>query len=99
MTKRNGLTNDELSSALATLDEWTVVNNKLYRHFQFNDFVEAFAFMTKLALVAEKLEHHPEWTNIYNSVTISLITHDADAISQLDLEFAQACNRYFDNAN
>ena len=99
MSKRNALTNGELSSALATLDEWTVVNNKLYRHFKFNNFVEAFAFMTKLALVAEKLEHHPEWTNVYNSVTISLITHDADAISQLDLEFAKACNRYFDNAN
>lgn len=56
---------------------WQEVNNKLVREFIFKDFTEAFAFMTKVAAIAEAMDHHPEWSNIYNKVTISLSTHDA----------------------
>jgi 4a-hydroxytetrahydrobiopterin dehydratase len=67
------------------------------REFVFADFVQAFGFMTQLALEAEKRNHHPEWSNVYNRVTITLTTHDANGLSALDLEFArladQACAR------
>lgn len=56
---------------------WTKENNQLTRTFKFNNFIEAWAFMTKVALIAEKMNHHPEWTNVYNTVTIKLSTHDA----------------------
>ena len=59
---------------------WTEENNKLYQKFQFNNFSEAFAFMTRVALEAEKMDHHPLWTNVYNTVEIWLSTHDAGNI-------------------
>ena len=59
---------------------WTESDNKLYRKFQFKDFSEAFAFMTRVALAAEKMDHHPLWTNVYNTVEIWLSTHDAGNI-------------------
>lgn len=59
---------------------WAEENNKLYRKFQFKNFSEAFAFMTKVALIAEKMDHHPEWKNIYNTVEVWLSTHDAGNI-------------------
>ena len=59
---------------------WIEKDNKLMPHFQFNDFSEAFAFMTRVALLAEKFDHHPYWTNVYNKVTIELCTHDAGGI-------------------
>jgi len=70
---------------------WTEQNNKLYRSFEFKDFKDAFAFMTKVAGLAEKMNHHPTWTNTYNKVEIWLSTHDAgDAITQLDEDMADA---------
>jgi len=57
---------------------WKEENNQLKRSFQFNDFVEAFAFMTRVAFAAEKMNHHPNWSNVYNKVEIALFTHDAD---------------------
>ena len=59
---------------------WKEENNKLYRNFEFADFSEAFAFMTRVALAAEKMDHHPLWTNVYNKVEIWLTTHDAGNI-------------------
>ena len=59
---------------------WTETNNQLYRKFEFNNFSEAFAFMTRVALIAEKMNHHPLWTNVYNKVEIWLSTHDAGNI-------------------
>ena len=83
------LTDSEIQAGLARLDGWSIRSGKLHREFRFRNFVEAFAFMTKVAITAEGMNHHPEWTNIYNRVTIDLMTHDAgDAISQLDLELA-----------
>jgi 4a-hydroxytetrahydrobiopterin dehydratase len=73
---------------------WTEQNNMLYRSFEFKDFKEAFAFMTKVAALAEKLNHHPTWSNTYNKVEIWLTTHDADnKITQLDEDMAEAIDQ------
>ena len=69
---------------------WQEKNNKLYRKFQFKDFSEAFAFMTRVALEAEKMDHHPLWTNVYNSVEICLSTHSAgDVVTNKDKQLAE----------
>ena len=68
---------------------WKEENNKLKRTFEFNDFVEAFAFMSKVALVAEKMNHHPDWRNVYKTVEITLSTHDAgDVVTDKDRKLA-----------
>lgn len=68
---------------------WTEENNRLKKSFQFKDFKEAFGFMTKVALVAEKMNHHPMWTNVYNRVSFELSTHDAgDVVTDLDRQLA-----------
>lgn len=68
---------------------WTEKDNKLTRSFTFENFIEAFAFMTSVALIAEKMDHHPLWTNVYNNVEISLSTHDAgDIITEKDRKLA-----------
>jgi 4a-hydroxytetrahydrobiopterin dehydratase len=70
---------------------WTEENNQLNRQFTFKDFSEAFAFMTRVALIAEKMNHHPEWTNVYNRVSIHLSTHDAgDIVTEKDRKLAAA---------
>ncbi len=69
---------------------WTEENNKLQRSFKFKDFSEAFAFMARVALAAEKMDHHPEWTNIYNTVDIKLSSHDAgDTVTDRDRKLAK----------
>lgn len=69
---------------------WKETDNKLYRKFEFSDFSEAFSFMTRVALVAEKMDHHPLWTNVYNTVEIWLSTHDAgDIITEKDKKLAE----------
>lgn len=83
------LTEAQIAQELTTLGGWQVVEGKLHKAYQFNDFVAAFAFMTKVALVAEKLDHHPEWFNVYNRVVIDLTTHDAGGISATDFELAR----------
>lgn len=73
---------------------WTEENNQLCRKFTFADFSEAFAFMTRIALLAEKADHHPFWTNVYNKVEIKLSTHDAgDIITEKDRKLAAAINK------
>ncbi|MGC4035591.1 MAG: 4a-hydroxytetrahydrobiopterin dehydratase [Chitinophagaceae bacterium] len=70
--------------------DWKEENNKLYKKFQFKDFSEAFAFMTRIALAAEKMDHHPEWKNVYNTVEIWLSTHDAgDVVTEKDRKLAK----------
>jgi len=70
---------------------WQKTNNKLYRKFQFKDFSEAFAFMTRVAFEAEKMNHHPEWKNVWNTVEIWLSTHDAgDVVTEKDEQLAKA---------
>jgi len=92
---RSRLSEDEIQEELKALANWEVVEGKLHREFKFENFIEAFAFMTKLAMVAERLNHHPEWTNVYNKVSLWLTTHDVDGISRYDFDLAQAANRYF----
>lgn len=78
-----------LSTILTTM--WTTTNNQLYRRFEFENFVTAFEFMTKVAALAEQLQHHPTWTNTYNVVEIWLQTHDAgNVITDKDREMAEA---------
>jgi 4a-hydroxytetrahydrobiopterin dehydratase len=84
--------NTEISTGIAALTDWQVVNGKLNRIFKFKDFVDAFAFMNKIAIIAEEMGHHPELFNVYNRVVIDLITHDTGGISMLDLELAKKIN-------
>ena len=78
----------ELAAALASLPAWSIVDGKLHRAFRFADFVEAFAFMTACALVAEQRNHHPEWSNVWNQVVVDLTTHDVGGLSDLDVAMA-----------
>ena len=71
------------------LPRWSIKNGKLHRELTFADFTEAFSFMTKVALHAEKMNHHPEWFNVYNRITIDLMTHDAGGITSNDVELAK----------
>lgn len=80
------------AAALATLPDWTPVAQPdgLSRRFVFADFNAAFGFMTRVALLADKADHHPEWSNVYNRVDILLTTHDAGGLSQRDIDLARA---------
>ncbi len=76
---------------------WKEENNQLHRSFEFRNFVEAFAFMTNVAFVAEKISHHPNWTNVYNKVHIQLCTHDAnDIITEKDIQLSKEIDALFD---
>ena len=75
---------------------WTEENNQLKRSFKFSNFIEAFGFMTKVALVAEKMNHHPNWSNVYNTVDIALCTHDAgDIVTEKDRKLATEIDKIF----
>ena len=87
---RNKLTDAEITAELATTAGWTRAGDKLHREFQFKDFVTAFGFMASAALVAEKMDHHPDWSNVYRMVKVDLNTHDAGGITALDFELARA---------
>jgi 4a-hydroxytetrahydrobiopterin dehydratase len=82
---------DEITQRLTQLPGWRVENDTLIREFKFKSFTEAFAFMTTVAEAAEKLNHHPDWSNVYNRVTIRLTTHDQGGITALDFELAKRC--------
>jgi 4a-hydroxytetrahydrobiopterin dehydratase len=82
------LSPEQISALASSLPAWTVVNGKLHRDFRFADFVEAFGFMAKVALIAEAMGHHPEWSNVWNRVTIDLMTHDTGGLSNLDVDLA-----------
>ena len=89
------LTGDARKAALARLAGWSEVKDRdaITRTFGFRDFNEAFGFMTRAALVAEKLDHHPEWFNVYKTVTVTLSTHDAGGLTERDVKLAEAMNR------
>jgi 4a-hydroxytetrahydrobiopterin dehydratase len=80
----------ERKAALAGLDGWSEVpgRNAITKHYKFNDFNEAFAFMTRVAMAAAKADHHPEWFNVYNRVEVTLSTHDAGGVSKKDIALA-----------
>ena len=83
------LTAEQISTLAADLPQWSVVEGKLHRELRFADFNEAFGFMTRVALIAETMGHHPEWFNVWNRVVIDLTTHDAAGLSTLDVSLAQ----------
>jgi 4a-hydroxytetrahydrobiopterin dehydratase len=89
MSTPRRLNESDLSDALRGIPGWELREAKLHKAFRFADFVQAFGFMTKVALLAEQANHHPEWFNVYNQVTIDLTTHDAGGISDLDVELAR----------
>ena len=82
------LTPEVIQQKLIHLDNWTLNENKLYRNFVFTNFIEAFEFMTKVALLAETMNHHPEWHNVYSRVAIHLTTHDVSGLSERDFTLA-----------
>lgn len=83
------LTTSEVKEQLdIKLSSWKLESHQLVREFKFKDFIEAFGFMTKVALVAQQTNHHPEWYNVYNKVKICLTTHDAGGITEKDVELA-----------
>jgi len=88
------LSDNALADALLGLEGWTLIddNKAIEKSFKFGSFKEAFAFMTHGALCAEKLDHHPEWFNVYNRVDVKLTTHDSGSITELDLSLAKALN-------
>ena len=87
------LTDQEVAARLARLTGWTVEGGKLHQGYTFPDFAQAFRFMTEVAREAEAMDHHPEWSNVYNRVVIDLTTHDARGITALDFELAARMDR------
>jgi len=92
------LSDEERAEALDALDEWDYDEGRdaITRHFTFENFSEAFAFMTQVALLAEKADHHPEWSNVWNRVEITLTTHDAGGLSHRDVSMAEAIDALVD---
>ncbi|EAW29939.1 putative pterin-4a-carbinolamine dehydratase [marine gamma proteobacterium HTCC2143] len=80
------LSNDDIANRLGVNSQWELKDNKLYRRLMFEDFIHAFGFMAQIAMVAEKINHHPEWANVYRTVDIYLTTHDAGGVSEKDFE-------------
>lgn len=88
--KRFPLNEEELKAVLAELPGWQVVDGKLHKDFKFGSFAEAIGWMMSVAIYADKLDHHPEWANVYNCVRVDLVTHDLDnAISSWDVALAK----------
>ncbi len=90
------LSDSQVREQLAELEEWSLIDGKLRREFKFADFVRAFGFMTSAAIEAEKLNHHPEWSNVYNKVTVNLVTHSAQGITELDFKLAKKLDGLLD---
>jgi 4a-hydroxytetrahydrobiopterin dehydratase len=89
MAERRKLTEDELRKGLDELPGWDLLDGKLHKQYKFGSFAEAIGWMTMVAIYADKIDHHPEWSNVYNRVTVNLITHDLYAVSTLDLLLAR----------
>ena len=92
---RARLSDDEITRRMAEIPGFRREGDKLLADFKFATFVEAFAFMTNVAFVAEKLDHHPEWSNVYNRVHVALTTHDSGGITELDFAFAARALQIF----
>ena len=90
MVDINRLDEDEIAAGLEDIAGWTIDEGKLFREFKFPRFVEAFGFMSSVAIVAEKQNHHPEWFNVYNKVRIHLTTHEAGGITEKDFTLARS---------
>jgi len=86
------LSQTEIDEELKNLPGWSVKNEKLHKEFQFDSFNQAFGFMTRAAMEIEKMNHHPEWFNVYNKITVELTTHDAGGITKNDVKLARILN-------
>ena len=88
------LANSDLKQSIEKLDSWVKLEERdaIYRSFKFANFNEAFSFMTRIAMKAEQLDHHPEWRNVYSTVEVTLTTHSANGITELDIELAKFMN-------
>lgn len=93
---REKMNRQAIEAAMAGLDGWTLAEDagSISRTFTFRNFSEAFAFMTRSALAAEKLDHHPDWSNVYKTVEVRLNTHDAGGLTALDFDLARKMNRF-----
>jgi len=89
------LSEQEIAAGLAKLAGWTVVNGNLHRVFEFKDFSAAFGFMTRVAIAAEKMDHHPDWSNCWNKVTVNLCTHSAGGLTKNDFDLAVKMQQIF----
>jgi 4a-hydroxytetrahydrobiopterin dehydratase len=89
MGQAGKLSESEIRGALVGLAGWTLVKGKLHREYLFPDFVHAFGFMTAVALAAEAMNHHPEWSNVWNRVVVDLMTHDSGGVTAKDVKLAQ----------
>jgi len=89
------LTEQEVEQSITKLHGWKLANGKLNKILEFDNFVQAFSFMVKVAMYAEKMNHHPEWLNVYNRVTINLVTHDLGGISNYDIRLAEIINQLY----
>lgn len=84
------LTTAQITSVLEILNDWSYDDQSLVKHFQFDDFSQALAFMVRVGVLAEKMNHHPNWSNVYNKVSMRLSTHDAGGVTGKDVKLAQA---------
>lgn len=91
---QQALSQEEITSRLAELDGWQLLGGKLHKEYRFANFIECFGFMTRTALAAEAMQHHPEWFNVYNRLVVELCTHDVNGISELDFELARRMDSY-----
>ena len=87
------LQEEELKELIVKIPNWKLIDNYIEREFNFNNFIEAFSFMTKIALICEKYNHHPNWENVYSKVIIKLSTHDLGGITNLDRNIATEINQ------
>jgi 4a-hydroxytetrahydrobiopterin dehydratase len=94
-TPRTRLSGDEIREQVAGLDGWALDGDRLFREFRFRDFVGAFGFMSAVALVAQRMDHHPDWSNVYDTVRVHLSTHDAGGITALDVKLAGRLDRLY----
>lgn len=92
------LTEEQINKELETLKGWEYHENAIHTSFEFTDFKDTFSLMTRIAFEAEAQQHHPEWTNVYNSLSISLSTHDAGGVTQKDFDLAKAIEAIVETA-
>ncbi|MEM7036932.1 MAG: 4a-hydroxytetrahydrobiopterin dehydratase [Bacteroidota bacterium] len=90
-------TEEEVTPRLVFLDGWAFEKDGIHKSFQFRDFISAFSFMTRVAIEAEKMNHHPEWSNVYNKVHIRLSTHDAGGVTDQDFALAEIIEKHILN--
>ncbi len=83
---------DEIEKELKDMAGWSIIEDKLHKEFHFDDFNQAFGFMTRAAMHIEKMNHHPEWFNVYNKLIVDLTTHDAGGITENDIKLAKTLN-------